>query len=460
MEQAIEQTLKKQRAFFQTNQTKPLAYRKEQLLKLYQEIEKREDALCEALQKDLGKSMFEAYTTEVGIIKRSITQTVKHLKKWTKPQRVKTTLAAFPGNSKILLEPLGSVYIIVPFNYPFQLAMEPLIGALASGNCAVLKPSEQTPAVSALIEEIIEAIFDESYVKVYQGAREVNELLLKQRFDLVFFTGSPQVGKIVMQAAAKHLTPVILELGGKSPAIVTAETNIKVAAERIAWGKCLNAGQTCIAPDYVYVDQTVEQEFLQEMTKAIKRFYGDAMIENPEYGRLVNHSSYKRIEKLISDNVSLCYSGGKTDEDQLFVEPTIFSLKTTDSSLMETELFGPLLPVLPYNNIEDVITYIKAGEKPLALYLFTKNKAIETKILSEISFGGGIINNTIVHAANEHLPFGGVGNSGMGNYHGRYSIDAFSHHKSVIKQSTVLKFSLVFPPYTEKMLKLVRRVLK
>ncbi|MGL5042250.1 MAG: aldehyde dehydrogenase family protein [Culicoidibacterales bacterium] len=460
MEQRISQIHKQQKHYFSTNQTKQLATRKAALKNLYKSICNNETAIIEALQKDLGKPLFEIYTTEIGIIKKSIKTAIKQLDKWAKPQKVATSMITFGAKSQIQREPLGLIYIIGPFNYPFQLVMQPLIGAIAAGNTAIIKPSEQTQNVSKIIAKIIEEAFNKQYVCVIEGGRQENEILLNQPSDLIFFTGSSKVGKIIMEKAAKNLTPVILELGGKSPVIIDGTTNLTKTAQRIIWGKLLNTGQTCIAPDYILVQNQHKKALISELIKAVEQFYPKNNQSAANYGKIISQTACNRLINLIKTNHEAIVFGGDYNSQKRYIGPTIFDCPKLETTLMEEEIFGPLLPVFGYGTLEEAITIIKGHSKPLALYLFSQEKVVVSQILSEISSGSVAINQTILQVANEHLPFGGVGASGMGNYHGIYSFQAFSHSKSILKQSMLFQPKYLFPPYSEKLTKLVQRRLK
>ncbi|KIL22353.1 Aldehyde dehydrogenase [Bacillus safensis] len=455
----ITDILKEHYNFFNTNQTKDLNFRLQQLQILKEGIIKYESKITEALQEDLGKHPFESYTSEIGFVLNSITHTMKRLKKWAKPKKVKTPLTLFPSKSMIRYEPYGTVLIIGPFNYPFQLMIEPLIGAIAAGNCVVLKPSEVVPNVSAVITEMIETTFDKSYIRSVQGGIETNTSLINAPFDYIFFTGSVPVGKIVMEAAAKNLVPVTLELGGKSPVIVDKSADVKVAAIRIIWGKTLNSGQTCVAPDYLVVHEDVKKALINEMKQNLKAFYGQNIEDSKDFGRIVNNRHFTRLKTILEKDKDQIIFGGATNPNTRFIEPTLIEATWTSAS-MEDEIFGPLLPILTYSDLDDAIKSINKLSKPLALYLFTSDNQVEEKVLTEISSGGVSINNTVTHLANPELPFGGVGNSGIGAYHGHYSFTTFSHEKSFLKTSTKINVPLLFPPYNDKNLKLARHFLK
>lgn len=451
--------LKYHKEFFHTGKTKDINFRINQLNKLKAAIRKYEKEILEALYKDLRKSEFEAYSTEIGFVLDSIGYMTKNLKKWSKPRKVKTPLHQIPSKSYVMYEPYGTVLIIGPFNYPFQLLIEPLVGAIAAGNCAILKPSESTPNISSLIKKICEKTFEINYIRVIEGEKETTSALINSPFDYIFFTGSVPVGRIVMEAAAKNLVPVTLELGGKSPVIVDESANLDMAAKRIIWGKLINVGQTCIAPDYLLVHKNVKEKLIIKLKETIINFYGTDASESPDYGRIVNVSHHKRLSSIIEKDKSKIVYGGNIKNDDLYIEPTLINNVTWEDASMEDEIFGPILPILEFNYIEEAINAINEKPKPLALYIFTENKIVETKVLTSVSFGGGCVNDTISHVATPFMPFGGVGNSGIGGYHGEESFKTFSHRKSILKKSTKLNINLVFPPYKDKV-NLVRRVLK
>lgn len=455
----INNILEEQKSYFYSGNTLSLDFRIKALTKLKYVIKKFEPELLTALSNDLGKCELEAYATEIGFVLNTISNFCHNLKKWAKPKRAIGPLTQFFSTTKIINEPYGTVLIIGPFNYPFQLLFEPLIGAIAAGNCAVLKPSENTPVTSAVIEKIVNRAFDKNFVRVIHGGKDVVTTLINSPFNYIFFTGSVAVGKIVMEAAAKNLVPVTLELGGKSPVIVDKTANLDVAAKRIAWGKFLNTGQTCIAPDYILLDKSIKNKFLEKLKNAIIAFYGDHAAISPDYGRIVNEHQFTRLYNMIESDKSLLYYGGHTDKDSLYIEPTILTDVTWSSASMHEEIFGPILPVLEYNSLQEVIDTIRKHPKPLSLYIFTEDKNIEKAVLNNLSFGGGCVNDTISHIAPSSLPFGGVGNSGIGAYHGKYSFETFSHKKSILKKSTWLKTGIVFPPYGNK-IDIVRKLFK
>jgi aldehyde dehydrogenase (NAD+) len=455
----VEEVLKEHQAFFESNQTRGIEFRLTQLQKLKDSIIKHEHQLTEALQKDLGKHPFETYTTEIGFVLKTITHTMKSLKSWIKPKRVKTPLHFQPGKSQIIYEPYGTALIIAPFNYPFQLLIEPLVGAIAAGNCAVLKPSELVPHVSTIVSEMIDLTFDKNYIRAIEGGIETTQSLIHAPFDYIFFTGSIPVGKIVMEAAAKNLVPVTLELGGKSPVIVDKTANIKAAANRIMWGKGVNSGQTCVAPDYLMIHESIKDELITELKAAIHNFYGYTIEESQHYGRIVTTRHFNRLVEMLEKDKEGIIFGGKANPETRFIEPTLIET-SLDSATMSEEIFGPLLPILTYNDLDDAIRIIKKQSKPLALYLFTDDHDVEEKVLNEISSGGVCVNDTLTHLGNPELPFGGVGASGMGAYHGHYSFTTFSHQKSVLKKNNGSNLTLLIPPYTDRKLSLIKKFLK
>lgn len=452
-------------SFFRQGRTAEAAFRLEQLKKLREALIRFERDLMEALRKDLGKGEMEAYSSEIGIVLSSIAYQAKHLKKWMKPRKVGTPLTLVGTSSRIIPEPYGTVLIVGPFNYPVQLVLEPLIGAIAAGNCAVLKPSESAPHVSAVISRMIADTFDPSYIRVVEGEKEVTSALIHAPFDYIFFTGSVGVGKIVMEAAAKNLVPVTLELGGKSPVIVDRTANLDLAAKRIAWGKWMNAGQTCVAPDYALVHEEIMEPFLRKLKETIRSFFSEDPQTSKDYGRIINERQFDRLAAILDGDREFIKHGGRMSRADLYIEPTLLTVGKAASSealaseSMKDELFGPMLPILTYSSLDEAIDLVRNRPKPLALYVFTEDRTVQDRVLGELSFGGGCVNDTISHLVNHHLPFGGVGHSGIGGYHGKHSFELFSHHKSVLKRSTRFETGLVFPPYKDK-LKLIRKVLK
>lgn len=443
-----------QRAYFNSGATRPVAARRAALLALRAALLENEGKIAEALRADLNKSAFEAYMTETGMVLDEIRFHLRHLEKWAKPIRVKTPLSQAPARSFILPEPYGVALIAAPWNYPLQLCLEPLVGALSAGCCAVVKPSAYAPAASHLVAELLGKTFPPEYAVAVEGGRAENKALFAQKFDYIFFTGSVAVGKEVMAAAAANLTPVTLELGGKSPVIVDETADIRLAARRVAFGKLLNAGQTCVAPDYVLVQKRAEEDFLAAYEKAVRDFYPDGWAAFPV---IVNEKHFARVAGLLESGA--LRMGGETDPLRRFVAPTLLTGVSPDDPVMREEIFGPVLPVLTYETLEEAIAFITAREKPLALYLFTTDADAEKTVLSRCSFGGGCVNDTIIHLASSRLPFGGVGASGMGSYHGKNSFDAFTHYKSVVKKAGRLDLPMRYPPYTEKNFRLLKKFL-
>lgn len=450
----IKDIINSQRAFFSTGETLEYSFRRKQLKILQQALCKYENALCDALWNDLHKSAQEAILTELSIVKGEIKNHIGHLKKWMKKRSYPTPLKMTPSRSHVTTEPLGNALIIAPWNYPIQLLLNPLVGAISAGCTAVLKPSPYVPAVSAVIKQMIEEHFNSNYISVVCGNREVNKQLLDERFDIIFFTGSPSLGKTVMEAASKNLTPVVLELGGKSPCIVDKDADIKIAARRIAWGKTLNAGQTCIAPDYLLIHTSQKEAFIKAFQKELKRLHGDDISKSSHYVRMVSDAAYTRVTGYMKYGNIL--SGGNTIATERYIEPTLLDNVSPESPLMQEEIFGPLLPILTFENDNEYISFIKEREKPLALYYFGNTKK-GYDIIKKVSSGGACINDTIMHIANENIPFGGVGNSGMGQYHGYDSFLAFSHRKSVVVTPTWIDLPFRYMPY--KMFSLVKKIL-
>ncbi|MBS4211084.1 aldehyde dehydrogenase [Neobacillus rhizophilus] len=447
----------KQKAFFRKEQTKNISFRLAALKKLKDAIKVNEQEIMAALKEDLNKSELDAYAAEIGFVLAELTFTIKNLSSWVKVKSVKTPMTHFGSTSYIYSEPYGVALIIAPWNYPFQLAIAPLIGAIAAGNCAVLKPSELTPKTSEVLAKLINGLYPEEYVSVVEGGVETSTALLEEKFDYIFFTGSVPVGKIIMKAAAKHLTPVTLELGGKSPCIVHDDANLKVAAKRVAWGKFTNAGQTCIAPDYLYVHKNVKDKFLSEFKNTIKELYGENPLRNSDFTHIVSERHFKRLEGFL-DNGQV-YSGGKTNSETLAIEPTVLTNISWDDPIMQDEIFGPILPVMEYSNLSEVVDGIHNHPKPLALYIFSENNQVQQTVLNSVSFGGGCVNDTVYHFVSPHLPFGGVGPSGIGSYHGKGSFDTFSHKKSVLKQTTLFDIPFRYPNFKNG-LKMLRMFLK
>ena len=447
----IQTTLTKQRKFFASGQTKSLDFRLAQLSKLKAAIQERESDIIQALNQDLGKPELEGYI-ELAVL-QDINEAIKNLKSWAKSKKVKTSLAQFPASAYIKPEPLGVVLIISPWNYPFSLMIAPLIGAIAAGNCAIVKPSEISGQTSKILCEIINQTFAPEYICSIPGGVEVSQALLAEKFDHIFFTGGTKIGKIVMEAAAKNLTPVTLELGGKSPCIVDTDIDLKTTAKRITWGKFLNAGQTCIAPDYLLVNQEIKAALIAEIKNCLQEFYGDDPATSPDLARIVNRRQFDRLSGLLTDSkiTDKIIFGGQTNPEERYIAPTLITNVGLDSEVMAEEIFGPILPILEYENLEDAIAVINQYPKPLALYLFSNDKQKQTQVLETTSSGGVCLNDTIMQVGVNSLPFGGVGESGIGAYHGKYSFDTFSHAKSILKRSFWLDFDWRYPPYKDKL---------
>lgn len=448
----IREIRERQGRFFRSGETLDVKWRLERLKAFEAAVRKWEKPLCEALWTDLHKSYEEAYLTEVSLLLGEIRSHIHNLRKWSRPKRVSTPLKMFPSRSRIVSEPLGTALIIAPWNYPVQLLLTPLVGAISSGCTAVLKPSPYVPNVSKVTRQLIEDTFNDEYIAVVQGNRDVNAALLEERWDLIFFTGSPALGKIVMGAAARNLTPVVLELGGKSPCIVDKDADVKTAARRIAWGKSLNAGQTCIAPDYLMLHEDIKDVFLKELELNFKELLGDNPQETKHFVRIVNDKAFDRLEGYLKDGKVV--SGGRTDKSDRYFEPTVLDDVPQDATVMNEEIFGPIFPVRTFKEIDEVISYVVSREKPLALYYFGGQG---DKVLRHTSSGGACINDTIMHIANENVPFGGVGNSGLGSYHKKRSFDAFTHYRAVITTPTFLDLPFRYMPY--RFFNLVKKLL-
>ena len=452
--QRIESIVRAQREFFLTGKTRKHDFRREQLQRLQRAMKEWARPLFDALWQDLHKSEQEATLTELSIVEGEIRNHLRHLKRWMRPERRSTPLKMMPSRSRVVSEPLGTALIISPWNYPVQLLLNPLVGAISAGCTAVLKPSPYTPNVARVIEQMITATFEEKYIAVVQGNRDVNTSLLEQRYDVIFFTGSPSLGRIVMQAAAKHLTPVVLELGGKSPCIVDKGADVKIAAQRIAWGKTLNAGQTCIAPDYLLIHHSLQQQFIEEFKLAVERLHGKDPRSSQHYVRLVNDRAWERVASYLKDGRVV--AGGEHIREERYIAPTLLSDVNPSAPVMQEEIFGPVLPMITFDEREEIVRFITEREKPLAFYYFGKEEK-GWKMLRRTSSGGACINDTIMHIANEGLPFGGVGNSGMGAYHGKLSYDAFSHYRAVVVTPTWLDLPFRYMPY--KMFSFVKKLL-
>lgn len=446
-----------QKEYFQSGATLPLEFRLAQLRSLYRGIKRFEPQILEALRSDLGKSAEESYMSEIGMCLTEIRHTARHLREWSRPQRVPTPLMHFPGSSRIVREPRGVCLIIAPWNYPFLLAVGPMISAIAAGNCVTLKPSEYAPATAAVLEKMLDVCFEERFCRTVTGGAEVSAAETARPYDMIFFTGSTAVGRKVMAAAAQNLTPVVLELGGKSPCIVDETADLPVAAARIIWGKCLNSGQTCVAPDYVLVARSRKDALIREMQKAICRFYGEDPCENSAYPRIVSERHFDRLAAMLPEDPAV---GGRVDRESLKIEPTLIETTLNDQSpLMTEEIFGPLLPIVPYDNIHEALGYILSRPRPLALYLFSRNRKLQRRVVETIPFGGGCINDTISHITTPYLPFGGTGDSGMGAYHGRCGYETFTHAKSILSKPFRPDLPVRYPPLTGK-LDLLHKILR
>ncbi|MBQ9151029.1 MAG: aldehyde dehydrogenase [Clostridia bacterium] len=447
--QDIENLLEKQRAYYRSGATVPVKFRREQLQKLYKAIKDNETLINDALKADLGKSHYEGFMCESGLTLTEISYMIKHVKKFAKRKTVVTPLAQFHSHSYKQPVPYGNTLIMSPWNYPFLLTMEPLADAIAAGNTVILKPSAYSPATSRVVEQIITSCFSPEYVAVVTGGRAENAALLEQRFDFIFFTGSQAVGREVLRHAAEHLTPAVLELGGKSPCIVDATANVKLAARRIVFGKYLNCGQTCVAPDYILCERSVKDAFVDEVVKQIKLQYGERPLENKDYGKIINEKHFNRLCGLIDP--AKVVLGGETDPESCRIAPTVMDGVTFDDAVMGEEIFGPIMPILTFDDFDATVDLLKTKDKPLALYLFTSNKQHIKRVTSELSYGGGCINDVVIHLATSEMGFGGVGESGMGAYHGKAGFDAFTHYKSIVDKKTWLDLPMRYQPYKSKL---------
>lgn len=445
--QQIEEIRTKQLSFFSSGSTRDVKFRKESLQRLRNTIIKYDKEISEALHADLNKSSFEAYATETGLVLHELGSQIRNIAKWAKPQRVWTPLFAMPSRSMVIPEPFGRVFISSPWNYPFQLPMVPLIGVVATGNVAMIRQSRFSPHTNRIMKEIINKCFQEDHVAIVECDIETAEAALKLRWDLIFFTGSTKIGKIIYAEAAMNLTPVILELGGKSPVIVEEDAIIKIAARKIIWGKLINAGQTCIAPDYLLVNSKVKAELIEQLKLEINKMYGANPLENKDYPKIVSKKAFTRVTALIEKDKII--SGGRINEDKLSVEPTLLEAKLTDKCMAD-EIFGPLLPIISYTRLDEVIDYINSKEKPLAIYYFSKDRKKQKRMISETSSGACLINDVLLHIANKNLPFGGVGESGIGRYHGKESFRAFSNQKAVMKTNRLIDIPIKYPPFGNK----------
>jgi aldehyde dehydrogenase (NAD+) len=456
LESKISDIVRQQRLFFSSGKTQEVSFRLEQLKTLRKAVKENEIIILNALKADFNKPILEAYVTEIGVLKE-LDYAIKHLKSWAKPKKVPVPVEQVPGAAMIYPEPLGVVLIIGPWNYPFQLMISPLLAAIAAGNCAILKPSELAPHTSGAIAKIIGKYFDPTYITVIEGGIETSQELLQEKFDHIFFTGGTRVGRIVMEAAAKQLTPVTLELGGKSPCIVDTDINLEHTARRITWGKFINAGQTCIAPDYILVNRAIKSKLINSLKNCLQEFYGNEPKNSPDYARIINHKQLARLVEYL-DNGEII-AGGETDAETLYIAPTILNNVSLDAPIMQEEIFGPILPIIEYENLSEAIAIINQQPKPLALYLFSRNKQYQDRILRETSSGSVCFNDTVMQVGVPSLPFGGVGTSGIGYYHGKAGFDTFSHQKSVLKKNFLIDIKWRYAPYNQAKLNLVKRII-
>jgi aldehyde dehydrogenase (NAD+) len=454
------QSLARQRAFFASGNTKDIDFRIVQLKKLKEGICKYEPEIMAALYDDLRKPPFESYASEIGILYTEIDHAIRNIRSWARSRRVATPLIHFLSRSRIDQQPYGVVLIISPWNYPFQLAIAPLIGAIAAGNCALIKPSEFSPATGSIIDKMIGEIFPSDYISVFQGEAEATQTLLEEKFDYIFFTGSTAVGRIIMTAAARHLTPVTLELGGKSPCIVHEDAHLNYGVKRISWGKFFNAGQTCIAPDYVLLHRKIKERFVEKMTGTLLAFYGENPMKSPDYARIINARHFDRLLRFL--RTGRMVSGGDYHKEELYISPTIIDQVSPDDPVMQEEIFGPILPMIEYDEIDEAIAFVNQRPRPLALYCFSESVKIQDKVLGETSSGGGCINDTVSHVGSQELPFGGIGDSGMGAYHGKHGFDTFSHQRGILIRSNLVDMPLRYPPYQNRvsLLKLLFRIIR
>ncbi len=465
----IPQILQRQREFFRSGKTLDIECRRKALLRLKEEILKTEDAIEAALKEDLGKSGFESYMCETGMVLSALDHALKHIRKYSRPRKVRTPLAQFPAKSFIIPEPYGNVLIMSPWNYPFLLSVSPLVSAVAAGNTAIVKPSAYSPATSRIIAGLVAKVFSPEHVAVAEGGRDVNSNLLEQKFDYIFFTGSKEVGRIVMAKASEHLTPITLELGGKSPVIIDNTANLEIASARIAFGKFLNCGQTCVAPDYILADEKIAGKFTELCIRKTSEMFGKDAFLNADYGKIINSKHFTRLTTAIDDalqkGAALVY-GGRNNPETMQIEPTILTLGTLRTlnagipTIMKEEIFGPVMPILTYSSLDEAISFVDNMPRPLATYIFTENRSTRKYLLSHLHFGGGCVNDTIIHLATENMPFGGLGESGMGSYHGKFGFDTFSHLKSIVDKPSWLDLPMRYQPYTRLHEKLVRLFLK
>lgn len=438
----------KQRCFFYNGNTLSISYRKEALLKLKKSLEKHQDELIQAVYNDFKKSEFEVLLTEFAMLQLEIKNHLKNLYRWTKPQKVRASILNFPSSDFIYKQPYGVVLIISPWNYPLLLALQPMISAIAAGNCVILKPSEISVHTSKVLQKMISETFPQEYISVIKGDVQKTTEILENKFDKIFFTGSTSVGKIIQQKAAETLTPTVLELGGKSPCVITKSANLEIAAKRITFGKFVNAGQTCIAPDFIWIDEMIKDKFMAILKQTLIDFYGNEMQSNPDFPRIINQKQFLRLEKYLSDGK--IYFGGKTDAVDNYIQPTILDDISFDDAIMQDEIFGPILPILTFKNLAEVIEHNHQNEKPLAMYFFTTKKSEIKNFMTQTQFGGGCVNDVLSHIINDKVPFGGFGASGLGNYHGKFGFDAFVHFKTIVHRKNWFDFKIKYAPYAKK----------
>lgn len=454
----IKQLHQKQQDLFRSDETKSIPFRIAQLKKLKALLKENEQKVYDAIYADFGKSAFDTYASELGLVYHELNLSIKKLKHWSRKLRVRTNLANFPARSYIMPEPLGTTLVIGAWNYPVQLSLIPIISSLAAGNTVILKPSELSSNTSGVLVEILNSNFIEEYLHVVEGDATITSFLLKLRFDKIFFTGSTRVGQIVYKAAAENMVPVTLELGGKSPVFIMADCNLKTTVKRLVWAKFLNAGQTCVAPDYILVEDAIKERFIDALKTEIRKNYPASAELSENYVRIINDSNFERLSKLI-DSDQCCF-GGKRDKDKRIISPSILFPVDFEDKIMQDEIFGPLLPVIPFTDLDDAISRVKSGEKPLSCYVYTQNRKTALSILQRVSFGGGAVNDSAMHFSNSHLPFGGVGMSGTGSYHGKYGFDNFSHHKSILDKPTWFEPNIKYAPYSPLKLKLIKWMLE
>ena len=449
-------------AWFETGKTLPLHYRRSVLQSLRSYLKKHETEVLNALHEDLGKAPFEGFATELGIVYDEIRLCLSKLYSWAKPRHVGTPLAHFPSSSKVYPSPFGVVAVLSPWNYPLQLALVPVVDALTAGNCVVLKPSHTSPATSAFLQKLCNEVFDNNLVRCLPGGGHMNDWILETKFDKIFFTGSPRVGRQIMHAAADNLTDVTLELGGKSPCIIAEDANIKRAAQRIAWGKCINLGQTCVAPDYFLVHESVVDAFIAELDTWLHEYYGKNILESPDYPHMINKHHFDRVCGLIdnhNEKAKIALGGGR-DEDTLRIEPTVMRGVTLDDPVMQEEIFGPVLPIITWNTFDEALNVIRSFPSPLACYVFSTSKVFQEQVIQAVPFGGATINDVVIHLANNYMGFGGFGESGMGAYHGKVGFDCFTHYKSTLKKSNLIEMPVRNPPFNDMKMKIVKLLMR